>query len=402
MIYFPETIEEIDREFITSNTGVFSLLGFTWKKTKPNSLEILTQLVSLGFYHSKLSFYSIESQEKIISTILKRSSGGNWNSYYLQISPDKEENLKILLSSELFKNMFPENIEKIESEFLKPNAGLFSSLGFTWKKTKPNSLEILTQLVSLGIYPSKLSFYSPENQEKIISTILKRRYEYSWKSYYLSISPDKEENKLIFKQSIQFKEFLKKESKKKVQGFLKRYNFSESILQEKTKFSVLHSIWREEEINYLIQLYERNSDNLIKEIKTTDLTQKEFGRSKEAVLSKLNSLINESISKGTKYEIDSRGITSFPNEIEKYFNELVNYSELHSQNTMLEEFPVLSYNYPYNKTLTDESCFVLIIPFEFKGNSLEKYKPFEQHIISRLYSKLIDINSDELIETNNI
>jgi hypothetical protein len=401
MIYFPNTIEEIDTKFC-KNISFFSLLGFSWKDKLPKKEELAPQLVNLGIYSSKISFYSPKEQENIIFTILKKSSAGNWKSYYLSMGPYKEENLRIFLTSKEVKDYFSKTIEEIDIKFCNINS-FFSLLGFSWKNDHPKKEELAPQLVNLGIYSSKISFYSPKEQENIISTILKKSSGSNWKSYYLPISPNKEENKLIFKQSSKFKEFLEKNSKSSIKNFLKRYNFSESMLQEKTKFSILQATWRDEEVEYLIQLYEKSPDTLHKEIKISDLAQRQFGRSKNAVLAKLNLLISgKSITKGSGYEIDSRGVTSFPKEIEQYFNEFVNYSQLHAQNSILEEFPVLNYIYPYNKTLTDNSCFVLIVPFEFKGNSLDKYKPFEQHIISRLYSKLIDMNSEELIETNKI
>jgi hypothetical protein len=382
---------------IQNNRGLFVILGFIWEtKNPPKANEIKLFLINLGFYEEDLKNCPAEVQEDIISYNLNKV--GNSLSFYFNFSSYKISNKKILLKSNTFRNIFPKNLDEVNHNFMQQNQYLWSLLEIDYSN---QVLNLRIALIKLDLFSSDLRDYSEVEANNIIENILKKQGTFI--SYYLTDSIFVDFNKKVLKYSFKFKEFLEKESKKRVQNFLKKYNFSESILEEKIKFSVLQTIWRDEEINYLIQLYEKNPDTLINRIKLTDLARKEFGRSKDAILGKLNSLINESISsKGTKSEINSRGVSSFPKEIEQYFNELVNYSELHSQNSMLEEFPVLSYTYPYNRTLTDESCYVLIIPFEFKGNSLNKYKSFEQHIISRLYSKLIDINSDELVETNKL
>ncbi len=191
------------------------------------------------------------------------------------------------------------------------------------------------------------------------------------------------------------------------ENILKKYNLSEPSLQQKTKFPIPNAPWSDDDINILIELYNENDRNILK-VKAmirenSEISQQLFGRSKDAVLAKLNSLINEksdSLPRG--YEIDSRGVSSYPEKVERWFSEIYNYSLVHNEPRILDIFPVISYYYPYKHPVTEDSCYILLVPLMFRGYDLDKYKSFEQFIISRLFSKLIDRNSNELIPPDGI
>ena len=403
---FPNIIEDIDSKLILQSFCFFTLMGITWDENRkqPTVEETYKGLVKLGFYKSKLSDYEKEEQDDIIKALLKKISGkGTPKSYYLQTSEHKDENKQIFLKSNTLKEKLPNNVENIDVKFIESRIGLFNLLGITFNKNrnKPNFEETTKGLVKLGFYKSKLSDYEKEEQEEIIRVILNNN---SKSSYYLQISEHKDENKKIFKNSQLFKDYLRDSTKTKVQNFLRRFDLTDTVLQQKTKCSVLNAPWGDDCVNQLLNLYNENLSNFKEIIRTTNIAQEKFGRSKGAVLAKLNSLITTTrpISQKSNYEIFSKPISSFPNKISQYFQEINNYALLHQNKVLLDVFPILSYYYPYNKELNDESCYVLIIPIIFKGNSLSDYESFEQHIISRLFSKLIDFNSNEPTSTNSI
>ncbi len=400
-------IEEIKNEFIEPNKSLFNLLEFTWEGRHPNMEEILPQLVELGLYKDRLNEYETEKRENICQTIIKRNSeGGGYKSYYLSISKYKEDNKSIFLGSKTFKKVFSKigNIEEINKKFIVSNIGLFSLLGFKWEGKNPNMEEILPQLVELGLYKDRLREYETEKIENICQTIIKRSSEGPYKSYYLSISKYKEENKDIFSLSETFKKFLREASPTEVKRLFKKYGLFEPFLEQETKFSILNSPWSDEDVNRLISLYDKYLDELKLMIRSKpEISQEFFGRSPDAVLTKLYSLIYEkpdSLPRG--YVIDSRGISSYPKKVEDLFHEIYNYSLMHSRPKILDEFPVISYYYPYKHPVTEDTCYVFLVPIMFRGHDLDKYKPFEQFIISRLFSKLININSNELIPPERI